>query len=175
MLLSAGRPELSVPAMLLMTGFAFGAALHSYALDRLGHRSVSPLLWRLLALGIGAALAMPVIAPGAEWASLSTRASGLKTDEIFLWSTNWYDLLCLVLAQPLGDLYQFGTKFLGLVAARKGFIPYYSSAFVGPVALTLALWVPLIVSGEPDCWFFIVLIGSLIMTLGDHTAIRPGS
>ncbi len=173
MLAAAGRPELSVPSVLLMVAYIGGAGIVSYNLDRLGHRATYTFMWRLYAIATGLLLAMPIILPALEWARLSPRGHGLQASEIFLWSANWYDWLCLVLAQPLGDLYAFGNKFLNIAASRPAFIPFLASAFVGPVACTLALWGLLDNSWRGRPLLFLVLIPSVVMILGQFTPLAP--
>src|SRR5205814_1321699 len=60
--------------------------------------------WQFAAMAAGVLMAMPAICPALEWKDVSRRQLGLPIDEVLSWSANWYDVLCLILPQPLGDL-----------------------------------------------------------------------
>jgi hypothetical protein len=162
MLCLAGRPELSVPAVML-------SAIYSL----LNKSTYKTIFLKLLAIIAGLIIASPVILPAIEWARLSPRAHGLDLQYVFLWSVNWYDCLSIIVSQPLGNLSVLGSKFLPLVAARHGSLPYVESAFIGPTIFTLAIW------GITDKnWKhrYLVLIAfalSLLMALGNNTFFAP--
>jgi len=173
LLISAGRPEIGLPAGMILCGYIAFSAYYSYKLDRIGPGNFRTACWRTLALLIGALLAMPVILPTLEWIPLSPRAHGLRPADVFLWSANWYDLLSMVMPQPLGDQNLAGARFLPLVAMRPGFMPYLSSAFVGPVSLTLAIWGACDRTWRARPLVFMFLIASMIVTLGNQLPVFP--
>ena len=171
MLVLAGRPEIFQPALLILGLYL----LLSLIIDGSKNRSDAfrQLLWRGAAIVLGLLITFPSLLPVIEWKDISPRALGLSLPEIFIWSANWYDILCLVLPQPLGDFHLHGTRFLSVAAGRVAYIPYLSSAFVGPVVATLALWG---LFDKTWKWRFVVLAilgGSLVMALGNHTVIAP--
>ena len=101
----------------------------------------------LLAVGIsmfcGILLAAPVLLPGIEWASLSPRAQGLEAKWVLLWSSNWYDWLGIVLANPLGSLYQLNetaAQLRHLVLSRGGSIPFVGSSYISTIVFTFAIF-----------------------------------
>lgn len=173
MMVAAGRPEVSVPAAIVLAIFAVADVVARYRDDRLLKAAFQQLAWRAAAGCLGVCLAMPVILPALEWAKISPRASGLEPRYVFMWSANWYDWLCVVLPQPFGDVTELGNKFLQLTASRASTIPYLPSAFVGPVILILAIW------GVADRswtgrWLVVAIgVGSAIMALGQFTPLAP--
>src|SRR5579875_91517 len=140
MIVAAGRPEVGAPALAFTAGDIALAACLSWRRDGSAGQAARTAAWRLLAVATGVLISMPIVLPVAEWVGLSPRASGLDPGEVLFWSANWYDWLMIALAQPLGDLNLIGARFLCVVATRPAHIPFLPSAFIGPVALTLALW-----------------------------------
>ena len=173
LLISSGRPEVGLVGVVLLVSLAAGDLLLSWLKRTEAREALLTAWWRCLAIGAGALLSMPVVLPSQEWASLSPRAAGLPAEMVFRWSANWYDYLCLVLGQPLGDLNLLSNPYLPLVAPRPGFIPYLSSAFVGPVVLTLALWGLLDRSWRWRYLVLFVLGAGIIGTLGKYTLVFP--
>ena len=173
MMLAAGRPEVSVPAALVLAIFAIADVVARYRDDRLGTAALKQLGWRALSGCLGILLAMPIIVPALEWAQLSPRAAGMDPRYVFMWSANWYDWLCVVLPQPFGDVSELGSKFLSLTASRAATIPYLPSAFVGPIVFVLAVW------GVCDRtwtgrWLVLGIgLGSTLMALGKFTPVAP--
>lgn len=171
MLVLAGRPEIFQPALLILGLYL----LLSVFIDgeKSGAETLRQLCWRGIALVLGLLITAPSLLPVVEWKAVSPRALGLSLQEIFIWSANWYDLVCLVLPQPLGDFHLQGTRFLSVAAGRATYIPYLSSAFVGPVVVTLAIWG---LFDKTWKWRFLllaVLVGSLIMAMGNNTIVAP--
>lgn len=173
LLVSSGRPEVGLVGVVLLVLLATGDLLVSGLVRKVAREALLTAWWRCLAMGAGLLLSMPVVLPAAEWASLSPRAAGLPAEMVFRWSANWYDYLCLVLGQPLGDLNLLGNSYLSLVATRPGFIPYLSSAFVGPVVLTLVLWGLLDGSWRWRYLVLVVLGAGIVATLGQYTPVFP--
>ncbi len=173
MLVAAGRPEVFVPGL----GFLATYCLIEGLLTRkkVGDSSLvtNGWLFQLGACLTGLALTMPIILPVAEWASLSPRAKGLPVGHVLMWSTNGYDLACMLFPQPFGDLLVLGSSYLKLVATRPTFYPYITSLFIGPVCFSLAIW------GFFDrtwLWRKWVIIGCflfLIICLGEFTPVAP--
>lgn len=200
MLLAAGRPEIGFP--LLVLAFAYVALPFcnflpplrcSYNADRKdgketcetgecdspprGGRAVrvpvGSIVLQLFSIGLGTLLAAPVILPAMEWTALSPRSHGLNPAEVFRWSANWYDWLCVIASQPLGDLNLISAKYLSMVATRGGYIPFLSSAFVGPVVFTLAIWGVFDRRWRARWILFAVLAASTVLTLGYYTPVLP--
>ena len=165
LMIVAGVAEVFVPGLLFLTAAAVVEACVARAASRQrahcrllgrqappscrhgltpGRRRSKLPLWimclRLLALATGVLMSACAVLPAIEWARLSPRAVGLPLSEIFAWSCNWYDLLCVTALQPLGDLYIPTNKFRPLVATAVNQTPYLANAFIGPVILTAALW-----------------------------------
>ncbi|MBY0358142.1 MAG: YfhO family protein [Candidatus Obscuribacterales bacterium] len=129
MTVAAGRPEIFAPGFILLF-------LQSLFLSA---KRWSIFCGQLRVFFIGLLFAMPVILPSLEWIPWSRRAEGLFAGEVLLYSANWYDFLSLFLFQPLGDLQKVDAPFLGLTLPMK-YMPYLSSAYIGPFVCTLALW-----------------------------------
>lgn len=171
MLVLAGRPEIFQPALIVLGLYAVASLIFDRAKG--GKDAFRQLCWRGAALVLGLLITCPSLLPVIEWKAISPRALGLSLSEIFIWSANWYDILCLVLPQPLGDFHLQGTRFLSVAAGRATYIPYLASAFVGPVVVTLALWG---LCDKTWKWRFALLAifaGSLVMALGNNTVIAP--
>jgi hypothetical protein len=173
MMVAAGRPEVSVPAAIVLAVFAVADVVARYRDDRLARAAFQQVGWRAAAGCLGIVLAMPVILPALEWTQVSPRASGMDPKYVFMWSANWYDWLCVILPQPFGDVSELGSKFLQLTASRAATIPYLPSAFVGPVILVLAIW-GLCDRSWPGRWLVVGIgIMSAIMALGQFTPLAP--
>lgn len=156
LLLMAGRPEIYVPFFII---FAFMMAI---TLVRGKMAALPVVLWQSFALGLALLLSMVMLLPVAEWTKLSPRSAGLDLNQVFNWSSNWYDYLGLLLNQPLGDLQQPHTTFGGLVASRASYYPFLPSAYVGPVVIALAFY------GLCDKTFrprFIILAATVVAVL----------
>lgn len=182
-MLMAGRPEIYVPVF-IMFGFLIllmvlnlfklpGAELEDSELGtsvKLSAR-IKVTYWQSLAIGLGILMSMTMLLPVFEWSKLSPRASGLDLNQVFNWSCNWYDFLCLAFSQPLGDLQQPRTLFGGAVASRAGYYPFLPSAYIGPVVVTLVFF------GLADKTFkyrFYALGAALVavlLSLGKYTPI----
>jgi hypothetical protein len=100
---------------------------------------IAPFAWQIGAMVLGILLSAIIILPVYEWSKLSPRANGLALEHVFNWSSNWYDLLCMLCPQPLGDLQQPTSHFMKLVASRPSHYPFLPSALIGPVAVSFAL------------------------------------
>jgi hypothetical protein len=172
-LIAAGRPDITVPSFAILIAYIMLSAYSDQRDDRLGGVGVKILVWRLTAVVTALLLAAPIILPALEWTALSPRSHGLAANEALIWSTNWYDLLAIVMPQPLGDLDLIGSPYLQMVATRAGYIPFLSSAFLGPVVITLAIW------GVMDRnwrgrYLALALFGvSLLAALGNMTPLLP--
>ncbi len=171
--ITAGRPELSVPVFITIGFYVLLSALNAKRAKEGDSPYLRTFFLRILAISCGVLLSMPAILPAVEWLSLSPRQSGLSQIEALTWSANWYDCIALFLAQPLGDLNLIGMKHLGLVATRPGFIPFLSSAFVGPVVLTLAVWSAVDRSWKARWTILAISAVTMIAVLGNYTPIFP--
>lgn len=173
MLVGTGRPEIALPSFLLVIGYIALSAYSAFTLDRLAGDAIKSALWRLSSVVLGVLIAMPIILPAVEWTALSPRSHGLSQQEALLWSSNWYDCLSIVFMQPLGDLNLIQARYLPLVATRPGFIPFLSSAFVGPVVFTLAIWGGCDRSWRGRWLLLLFLAGAMAATLGNQTPVFP--
>lgn len=172
-MISTGRAETFVPASLLVASYVAITALVSYRDDRMLHPALMQAAMRALSVAGGCLLALPVILPAVEWVKLSPRSGGLELQWVLMWSANWYDCLCLIAAQPLGDITILGSRFLNLVASRPNALPYLTSTYVGPVIFTLALWS---LFDRNWRWRWVVLaflLSGLVMSLGSYTPVAP--
>jgi hypothetical protein len=106
---------------------------------RFGRRAGWILYLRIAALVLAIAMACPVLLPVTEWTRLSVRSFGLPLNEIFTFSCNWYDLLCMLVTHPLGDMYAPDNPFRAVATSGQQ-MTYLSGAYVGPVVATLAFW-----------------------------------
>jgi hypothetical protein len=168
----AGRPEIFLPG-----GFFIGLFAVYVTQNQFSGKSIAFRFWRLfLKLSpfvFGLLVALPTLLPALEWMRLSPRATGLKAEEVLSWSTNWYDLLSLYMEYALGDLSLGVSKYLAFAGSRSDFIPYISSSFIGPVALTLAFWGFLDKNWRGRIPLLWILGAVLILTLGNNTPIAP--
>lgn len=169
MLLIAGHPELALSNLLIIGAVSLWLAFKE---DRRNDDCKQILGWRIGSIIAGGFMAMPVILPVMEWFALSRRSEGLLPQEVFLMSSSFYDLLCILLPQPLGDLQLRGAEFRELVMSEQ-FVPYVGSTFIGPVAITLALWGLLDHQWKWRNVALLALIASLVVTLGNSTQIMP--
>jgi hypothetical protein len=162
LMVSAGRPEVFVPVVVIVFAHAvtsigrhymlkFRSPSQSDASNQAGGENPDPaafikdekplkvFLCRILALLLGGMLCMPLLLPALEWASTSNRAKGLDPNEVMIWSANWYSFATMLLAQPFGDLQTLGNGFLPAAADRAAYMPFLPSAYVGAGVITLAL------------------------------------
>jgi hypothetical protein len=202
MFITAGRPEISLAGCLLVGIFALYSSwiqfsvpitdgarangIHANGADviSIDAASIKPsgklfwvYIWRtfvkLSPFIFAFLLALPTILPAYEWMRLSPRATGLTAEEVLTWSSNWYDIISFYLEYPLGDLSMGGSKFLAIAGARPGFIPYVSSSFIGPIAITLALWGLLDNTWRSRNLFLVVMLAILVLALGINTPVAP--
>ncbi len=145
-MLMAGRPEIYVPCFVMLGVLILLMVLNLFSLpsDESEPATKSVRLkvacWQSFAIGLGILMSMAMLLPVFEWSKLSPRASGLDLNQVFNWSCNWYDFLCLAFSQPLGDLQQPHTLFGGAVASRVGYYPFLPSPYIGPVVITLMIF-----------------------------------
>jgi len=165
LLVACGRPEISIPGVALL---GLWILVHAKKAIKCG-----ALPWQLAAAALGALLSAPVLLPVIEWIKISPRSSGLNLSQVFMWSTNWYDWLCLIAMRPFGDLQLLGAGMLRLVATRSLFLPYAPSNYVGPIAVTLALWGLLDRSWRWRWAVAALLAGTVVMCVGEYWPIAP--
>lgn len=168
LLVSSGMPEIFVPALSFFSAFTLFKAWKSQT------RDLSTPAMRITAIATACLLSMPAIVPAYEWAKLSIRTVGLPLSEIFDWSAGWYDVCCLFLAQPFGDLQRVGNPFGLIFSTTLGCkAPYIASSFISPIILTLAIWGAF----SPKLkyrWFVLsVLALSIVAALGNNTPMMP--
>jgi hypothetical protein len=150
-MIMAGRPEVFVPMMALLgvaAVFFFFGWIDPFIVDGTATVAKVPANWRqrsvilgwqIGAMCLGILLSGPSLLPVYEWSKLSPRASGLTMDNVMKWSSNWYDMVCMLCPQPLGDLQQPTSKYLTYVASHANHYPFLPSPLIGPVAITLFL------------------------------------
>ncbi len=170
--LTAGRPEITGPGLVILFIYLLVRCLQEVKAKKRATTAWQFLSWPLRCLFIGTLLSMPSLLPSLEWIPLSRRSSGLDNPEILLFSANWYDLLCLVAQQPLGDLQLRWAKFLPVVS-NAHMVPFISSAYIGPAAMTLVF-----IGSTDRTWSFrlpsfVFLLGGLLFCLGDTTPVTP--
>lgn len=192
LMISAGRPEVFVPVMVIVLAHALTGIGRHYLLKfktkwkrQADIETIDPaaqlhderplrlFICRLLALAIGGCLCMPLLLPALEWASGSTRAKGLDPSEVTIWSANWYSFLTMILAQPFGDLQTIGNAFLPVAADRAAYMPFLPSAYVGAAVFTLAI-LGLFHTRSP--WLVpvgLLLVAGTTFSLGRYTPILP--
>lgn len=179
LMIAAGRPEIYMPALALLFVSSIAEATIASRADAgvFNDQSIRVfarrLAWPMIALGLGVMTAAPCILPVAEWTALSPRADGLNFNQALSWSSNWYDLVCLIYNRPLGDLQILGAPHLKSVATRVGYLQYMPSAYFGAVAFTLAL-----LGFADKTWRsrVLILVGLAIMltlALGQYTPVAP--
>ncbi|HIA52051.1 MAG TPA: hypothetical protein EYN91_08215 [Candidatus Melainabacteria bacterium] len=192
LMISAGRPEVFVPIMVIVLAHALTGFGRHYLLkfktnwerkadaetsdpaDQLhDEKPLKIFFCRVLALAIGGCLCMPLLLPALEWASTSNRAKGLDPNEVMIWSANWYSFATMVLAQPFGDLQTIGNGFLPVAADRASYMPFLPSAYVGSAVLTFAM---LGVFHTRSPWLVpagLLLIAGSVLSLGRYTPVMP--
>lgn len=192
LMISAGRPEAFVPVLVIVTAHAMTGIGRHYIFkykknwqtkadsenpdpaDKLDtHNPWKVFFCRIGALTVGGCLCMPLLLPALEWAATSTRAKGLVTSEVMMWSANWYSFATMFLAQPFGDLQLLGNGFLPFAADRASYLPFLPSAYVGCGVLTLAL---LGIFHTRSPWLvpvaFLLTVGTTF-SLGRYTPVLP--
>src|SRR5262249_31379453 len=138
---------------------------------REGAALAATLTWQLRLIFLGAILSLPSVLPTAEWFSMSRRAMGLQSLEIYMYSANWYDLLSAVLGPALGDL-RIDPRFRSLVIPER-IPPYVACAFIGSVSTTLAVWGAFAKKWWPKYLWIALLVLSVVASLGINTPIMP--
>ncbi|HEY9791575.1 MAG TPA: YfhO family protein [Candidatus Obscuribacterales bacterium] len=163
MMVSAGRPELSVPTMLMVA--LFGATFKGQAVPEANRLQQHLNFFKSLMIGL--LLAMPTVMPAMEWIPLSRRAMGLQPQEILIYSSNWYDLLSMFIIHPLDDFQLRNSPVANLISGSE-MVPYFDSAFVGAIILALAL-IGLLKRGRGLYWCTVaLLVISTILALGKN-------
>jgi hypothetical protein len=173
LLISAGRPEVFAPGSIFLAVYCFIEGSLSRKKGVESNLVNSSWQYQILAFVTGLALTMPILIPVAEWASLSPRAKGLPVTHTLMWSTNGYDLACMLFPQPFGDLLVLGSSYLKLVATRPTFYPFITSLFIGPVCFSLAVWGFFDKSWMWRKWILVGLLIFLIICLGEYTPVAP--
>lgn len=168
--IAAGRPEIFVPACLITVCACLRDA---YLSHKSGNSPVVQLMWQFGAMLAAVLVTMPIVLPVIEWVMQSPRANGLNLSQTFMWSTNWYDLLGMFLAYPFGDLQILGAHHLNLVATRPVFLPFVPSCYIGPIAMTCAIWGISDTSWQNRKLLAIFSVCLLILCLGEYTPITP--
>jgi hypothetical protein len=166
MFVTAGVAEIFMPGMLVMTLYAMRASWKS-------EKRIRMLATAGSAVAIGCLLAMPALLPAVEWARLSRRASGLKLIEVFTWSAGWYEMMCLWIPHPFGDVMMVDNKFLRVFIAPPLAGPYFASSYVSIVAITLAYYGCFARWWKSRYLMLLFLALSLVAALGNNTPIAP--
>ena len=172
LMVGVGQPDMYLPGLMLMGLYVAISFIRHVKSARLSRRVLA---LRLLALVLGVMSAAPLLLSMAEWAGVSPRAAGLPISEVLRWSSSWYDLLCVVLSQPLGDFFAHN-RFIVFVAPwydyKPGtFTPTFSSAYLGSVVCTLAIWGSFDRTWSGKWFVLALLLVATILTLGSHTPV----
>ena len=173
LVIAAGRPEIFAPSIVILIVFALLNGFNNQKFGVSWRSVIQGWAFQLMAGITGLLLTMPILLPLAEWAKLSPRSIGLTVSHAMMWSCNWYDWACLVLAQPFGDLLVLGAPLLHYVCTRQLYLPYITSDYIGPIAFTLSLWgfFDKHWSWRPALICTIVLF--VILCLGEFTPVDP--
>ncbi len=166
LLLTAGRPEVSLPEIFLLVALIIWGRFFRMDTRKGAWR------WQLRALFIGGLLSMPSLLPALEYMGLSRRSSGMLPSEVFQFSANWYDLLCLFAPQPLGDL-QLRWSFLKPLVMPIALVPYIASAYIGPIGFALAIFGMTDKNWKARKILFLALVIVVIVSLGGNTPVMP--
>lgn len=166
-----GRPEIFGPAFMIVGLYVAFSCAWKISIGESKLPALYVAFVQLASIVLGVAIAAPGILPAMEWLPLSPRAEGLVPADTLFWSANWYDFLCLLLPQPLGDLYLRGAPFANLALANPALEPYFASAFLGPIIFTLALFGICDRSWKPRWFLIAILIVFLILAAGRFTPI----
>ncbi len=166
-----GRPEIFGPALMLTALYVVFSFAFKFPQAQNKLSVLVQTFLQAACLATGVLMAAPGILPAMEWLPLSPRAEGLVPADTLFWSANWYDFLCMVLAQPLGDLYLRTNSFANIALANPALEPYFASAFVGPIVLTLALFGICDRQFRPRYYLMTVLIGFLVLAAGRFTPL----
>lgn len=169
LLVTSGRPEVFIPSIAVAVVFVLARLVMKL---RAGEAVLTEgVMWQLRMLFLGCVLALPSILPTGEWLSISRRAAGLQTTEIFMYSANWYDLLSTIIGPALGDL-RVDPQFRGLVIQER-IPPYILCAFTGSVTLTLAIWGACVKDWQPKYFCIALVILSVVASMGLNTPVMP--
>lgn len=169
MMILTGRPEIFAPALLLLGLYVLFSLQQNWTMQE---NALEIAGWQFGSIALGILLTAPFILPTIEWQSLSPRAQGLVSQEVLVWSANWYDFVTMLLPQPLGDLIVRPDKFLNLAAARPGYPPYLL-AFVGTVVIALAIVGILDKSWRAGLIMSGVLVLFLVLAAGNNLPVAP--
>jgi hypothetical protein len=171
LMILTGRPEIFGPALMVIVLYLAISFAWKFSQGENKLSLFANAFWQLASLLLGVFAAAPGILPAMEWLPLSPRAEGLAPADTLFWSANWYDFLCLLLPQPLGDLYLRTSPFTNLALANPALEPYFASAFLGPILITFAL-VGIFDRQFKPRWFLVaVLIGFLVLAAGRFTPL----
>ena len=176
MLVHIGRPEVGAPELILL--FLACVTKPVMALFSRGNvlGELQATMFKLGSLGLGVALGLPSIAPGIEWTTLSPRAQGMAPRWVFIWSSNWYDYLSVVLSQPLGDLCFLNdhtANLRRLVLSRGGYLPFLTSSYLSSIVFTMSIWGLSDRKNKMLPAIIFLLIGFIFMSAGIYTPVAP--
>ncbi|MBX9877756.1 MAG: YfhO family protein [Candidatus Obscuribacterales bacterium] len=171
LMILTGRPEIFGPALILIGMYVVFSFAIKLSPQQSKTRIFVDAFLQVASMAIGVLMAAPGILPAVEWLPLSPRAEGLVPADTLFWSANWYDFLCLVLPQPLGDLYLRTNPFANLALANPGLEPYFASAFIGPIVITLALVGMCDRQFRPRWYLLCLLVSFLIFAAGRFTPL----
>lgn len=166
----AGHPELCIIQFALLGAFICWTSYLQWKNQTSAWLSSAAIKIRAVALGV--LLAMPTVVPALEWLHLSRRSEGIDPKEALILSANWYDLLCLILPQPLGDMQQRWSEFRPLVMEGQ-LVPYMASAFLGPVIFTFALSALADRKWKERWIVFGLSFLALLLAMGGNTPLVP--
>ena len=170
LLIMSGYHDITSTECLMIGAFILISAFNGW---RHSQKSFLPIfLFRMRSVFLGTLLSLPALLPTFEWVLLSRRSTGLDPKEALLLSANWYDLICLIAPQALGDLQMRWAEFRPLVMPGQ-MVPYLASSFVGPLVLTFAIWSLADKEWKERWWVLGIFVFTLLLSLGDNTFFVP--
>ncbi len=176
LIIGAGRPEVFAPCVAIV--FFDGILRPIFN----AWKNKTDLAWKYIAICFftqvcGLALSAPTMIPALEWTALSSRSHGLTEYDIFSWSANWFDFLSIFFSYPmgdiLGDMTLKGTIIGNLVMSKHFVIPFLTSAYVGPLIISFALFA---FCNKRWSWRFVflaLLLFSAILAAGNFSPLAP--
>lgn len=171
MFILAGRPELFLLCFITLAIACFLASGDN------GERpGIGLVAFRLALIACGIGLAGPALGPALEWLPLSPRSQGQALDDVLSWSANWYDLVSLVLAYPLGDLCDLSdraTMLESLVLSKPLTIPFIASAYLGPFIFQFAIFGFASKDFKFRFYWLGLLLFFLMLCLGSNSFLAP--
>lgn len=138
MQMAAGRPELSVASVILYAFYAGGKICRASKPEHQLNKAAACRLAGLALCGLvlGALVSAADLLPMLDYLKQCPPAESSVTLGSEFWSTGWFDVLGMILSQPIGPL---ATSSSHLYLTEPGAGQYITSLYLGAPLLTLAL------------------------------------